>query len=167
MKNSTKFLTLIAVTLLFVSSITSCNEKAKESTETVVESTFNLSTAKAEIEAATKQFMTFVAAADSIGLGNLYTQDAKFMMTGAPAISGIENIQSTFSGIIKSGISNADLRTIEVWGTEDLITEEGEYSLFAGETEVDQGKYLVLWKKEEGEWKFFRDIFNSNLSAQE
>ena len=165
MKNSTKFFTLVAVTI-FVSSITSCNEKAKESTETVVESTFNLSTAKAEIEAANKQFMTFVAAADSIGLGNLYTQDAKFMMTGAPAISGIENIQSTFSGIIKSGISNADLRTIEVWGTEDLITEEGEYSLFVGETEVDQGKYLVLWKKEDGKWKLFRDIFNSNLPAE-
>jgi len=166
MKNSTKFLTLIAVTLLFVSSITSCNEKAKESTETVVESTFNLSTAKAEIEAVNKQFKKFITAADSIGLGNLYTPDAKFMMTGAPAISGIENIQSTFFGIIKSGVSNADLRTIEVWGTEDLITEEGEYSLFVGEAEVDQGKYLVLWKKVDGKWKFFRDIFNSNLPTE-
>ncbi len=86
--------------------------------------------------------------------------------TVTEAIPGIENIQSTFSGIIKSGISNANLRTIEVWGTEDLITEEGEYSLFVGETEVDQGKYLVLWKKEDGKWKFFRDIFNSNLPAQ-
>ena len=166
MKNPTKFLTLIAVTLLLVSSITSCNKKVEETTETVDESKFNLTTAKAEIVAATKEFNAFFAASDSVGLANLYTQDAKFMMTGAPAISGIENIQSTFSGIIKSGISNADLRTIEVWGTEDLITEEGEYSLFVGETEVDQGKYLVLWKKEDGKWKFFRDIFNSNLPAQ-
>lgn len=166
MKKSTNFLTLVTVTILFVSSITSCNEKAKESKETIVESTFNLSTAKTEIEAVCKEFMTFVAAADSLGLSNLYTQDAKFMMTGAPAISGIDNIQSTFSAIIKSGVSSADLRTIEVWGTEDLITEEGEYSLFAGETEVDQGKYLVLWKKVDGKWKFFRDIFNSNLPAQ-
>jgi len=154
------------VTLLFVSSVTSCNEKTKEPTETIVESKFNLSTAKAEIEAANKQFMTFLAAADSIGIGNLYTQDAKIMMPGAPSISGIENITSTISGMIKSGISNADLRTIEVWGTEDLITEEGEYSLFAGETEVDQGKYLVLWKKEDGNWKLFRDILNSDLPAQ-
>ena len=166
MKNPTKFLTLIAVTLLFVSFLTSCNKKAEETNEAVVEPTFNLATAKAEIVAATKEFNAFFAASDSVGLANLYTEDAKFMMTGAPAISGIENIQSTFSGIIKSGISNADLRTIEVWGTEDLITEEGEYSLFVGETEVDQGKYLVLWKKVDGKWKFFRDIFNSNLPAQ-
>ena len=77
-----------------------------------------------------------------------------------------ENLQSTFSAIMKSGITSVDLRTIEVWGTEGLITEEGALSLFAGETEADQGKYIVLWKKEDGKWKFFRDIFNSNLPAQ-
>jgi len=166
MKKSTNFLTLAAMTLLVVSSITSCNNKTEEATETIVESTFNLSTAKAEIEAVNNQFMTFLAEADSIGLGNLYTTDAKLMMTGAPAISGIENIQSAFSGMIKSGISSAELRTIEVWGTEDLITDEGEYSLFVGETEVDQGKYMVLWKKEDGKWKILRDILNSNLPAK-
>ena len=167
MKKTTSLLTFVALTIVFVSSITSCNEKTAESTDSFVEPTFNLSTAKAEIEAVNKRFKAFISAADSIGLANLYSQDAKFMMTGAPSISGTENIQATFSGIIKSGITNADLRTIEVWGTEELITEEGEYSLFAGETEVDQGKYLVIWKKEEGEWKFFRDIFNSNLPALE
>lgn len=166
MKNPTKFLTLIAVTLLFVSSITSCNEVAEESKETVVESTFNLTTAKAEIVAANKEFMALVAAGDSIGLANLYTQDAKFMMNGASAISGRKNIQSAMSGIIKSGISKVDLITIDVWGMENLITEEGGLSLFVGDTEVDQGKYIVLWKKEEGKWKLFRDIFNSNLPAE-
>ena len=166
MKNYTTFLTLIALTLLSVFSMTSCSEQTKESTETIVESTFNLSTAKAEIEAANKQFMTFIAAGDSLGIGNLYTQDAKFMMAGAPSISGIENIQSIFSGIIKSGITNADFRTLEVWGTQDLIIEDGEYSLFAGETEVDQGKYLVLWKKVDGEWKLFKDIFNTSLPVR-
>jgi uncharacterized protein (TIGR02246 family) len=156
---------LIAVTI-FASSITSCNEEVTEYTETAVESTFNLSTAKAEIEAVNTQFMAFITAADSVGLANLYTPDAKFMMTGAPAISGTGNIQSTFHGIITSGISNATLKTVEVWGTEDFITEEGEYSLFAGETEADNGKYIVLWKKVDGKWKFLRDIFNSNLPAQ-
>lgn len=93
MKKSTKFLTLIAVTLLFVSFITSCNKKAEETTETVAESTFNLTIAKAEIEAANKEFMAFFAAGDSVELANLYTQDAKFMNTGAPAITG----RKTFS----------------------------------------------------------------------
>jgi len=168
MKKTAKLLSLIVVTILVISSITSCNEKVEKPIEakTIVESTFNLTTAKAEIVAANKEFVKLVAAADSVGLGNLYAQDAKFMMNGAPAIIGRKDIQSTFSGIINSGITNADLRTLEIWGSEDLITEEGEYSLFVGEKEVDKGKYLVLWKKEDGKWILFRDIINSNLPAE-
>ena len=166
MKNPTKFLTLIAVALLLVSSITSCNKKAEETKETVIEPTFNLATAKAEIEAANKEFMVFFAAADSIGIAKLYTPDAKFMNNGAPAVTGRKNIQSALSGLMKSGISSVNLKTIDVWGLEDLITEEGEISLFVDEAVVYQGKYIVLWKKVDGKWKLFRDILNSNLPAE-
>ncbi|NQY29982.1 MAG: DUF4440 domain-containing protein [Flavobacteriaceae bacterium] len=166
MKNSINYLTLIAVALLLVFSITSCNKKAEETKEAVIEPTFNLANAKAEIVAANKEFKLFFAAADSIGLANLYTQDAKFMNNGAPAVTGRENIQSALSGIMKSGISSINLVTVDVWGMENLITEEGELSLFVDEAIVYQGKYIVLWKKVDGEWKLFRDIFNSNLPAE-
>lgn len=29
--------------------------------------------------------------------------------------------------------------------------------------QLDKGKYIVLWKKEEGKWKLFRDCYNSDL----
>jgi len=154
------------MTLLCISFITSCNKKAEETKETAIEPTFNLVTAKAEIEATNSEFKMFFAAADSIGLANLYTRDAKLMNNGAPAVTGRKNIQSALSGIIKSGISSVNLITIDVWGTENLITEEGELSLFSDEAVVYQGKYIVLWKKVDGKWKLFRDIFNSNLPAE-
>lgn len=166
MKKITKFLVPLAMIVLFISSLTSCKETAKEMPETVIEPEYNLSTAKTEIEAANKEFMAFFAATDSVGLANLYTQDAKLMMNGAPAISGRKSIQTALSGIMNSGISSVDLRTINVWGTEDLLVEEGELSLFVGDTEADQGKYIVAWIKEDGKWKLFRDIFNSNLPAE-
>lgn len=169
-------MTLATLTVLIGTFITSCDSPSKEAVETVAEETvademaaeptFDLETAKTEIVASNKEFMTLFAAGDSVGLANLYTQDAKFMMNGAPAISGKENIQSVLSGIMNSGVSGVDLRTIEVWGTQDLITEEGELSLFVGDDEVDQGKYLILWKKEDGKWHFFRDIFNSDLAPE-
>ena len=94
MKKLTSSLTLAVVTLLLVSSIISCTSKTEEPTEAVPEvvpeSTFDLTTAKTEIIAASQDFMTFFAAGDSVGLANLYTQDAKFMMTGSPSISGRE-----------------------------------------------------------------------------
>ena len=67
------------------------------------------------------------------------------------------------SNIIQSGITGIDLRLENVYGSEDLIAEEGELTLFVGEEAVAEGKYIVLWKKEDGRWKLFRDIFNSNL----
>ena len=166
MKKIAKFLVPLAMTFLFVFSLTSCKEAAKEMPEAVIEAEFDLTAAKAEIVAANKEFMALWAAIDSVGLANLYTQDAKFMMNGAPSFSGKESIQSIASGVMNSGVSSVDLRTIDVWGTEDLVVEEGELSLFVGDKEVDQGKYIVVWKNEDGKWKLFRDIFNSNLSAE-
>lgn len=166
MKKPTFFLTHIAIAFLFVPFVISCNDKEEGATKTTAETAFNLTTAKEEIVAANKEFATLFAARDSAGLANLYAQDAKFMMNGSPAISGRNNIQSAMSGIMNSGISRVDLITVDVWGTEGLVTEEGELSLFAGDQEVDKGKYIVLWKKEDGKWHLFRDIFNSNLPAK-
>ena len=53
---------------------------------------------------------------------------------------------------------------MDVWGTADLLTEEGEVTMFTKDgQQIDKGKYLVVWKKEDGKWKLFRDMFNSNL----
>jgi len=167
MKKTTNHLKVSGLVLLLAFAVTSCSEKKHEETnEPVTKSEFNLTNAKAEIEAANKEFMAFVAAGDSVGLANLYTEDAKFMSAGNPAVSGRKNIQSAMSGIIKSGITRVDLRLIDVWGTEDLLVEEGDLSLFVGDKNVSEEKYIVVWKKEEGKWKLFRDIFNSNQSAK-
>tara|TARA_B110000967_G_scaffold128012_1_gene130785 strand:+ start:1806 stop:2294 length:489 start_codon:yes stop_codon:yes gene_type:complete len=158
--NRKKSSKIITMTLLIALMISGCGEKAEKK---IVKPTFDLSTAKQEIISANKAFMNFLATKDSLSLANLYTKDAKFMSTGAPAIVGRKNIQSALSGLINSGITRANLSTVEVWGTENLITEEGEVSLFVEKAKVYEGKYLVLWKKVDGKWKLFRDIFNSNL----
>lgn len=166
MKKISKFLVPLTMTILFVFLITSCKETIKEIPETITEPEFSLTTAKDEIVAANKEFIALFSATDSIGVANLYTQDAKFMMNGSPAISGKASIQSVISAIMNSGVTSVDLRTVDVWGTQDLVVEEGELSLFVGDKEVDQGKYIVAWKNENGNWKLFRDIFNSNLTAE-
>ncbi|WP_341225734.1 nuclear transport factor 2 family protein [uncultured Arcticibacterium sp.] len=157
MKNTILGFTFIIATALVIS----CTSKTEEPT-----TTFDLVTAKAEIEEANENFMALVAAGDSVGLANAYTSDAKFMSAGAPSVVGRANIQSAMAGIVNSGITKVDLRLENVYGTKDLIAEEGELSLFVGDKEVAIEKYLVLWKKEDGKWKLFRDIFNSNLPVE-
>lgn len=157
--------TTLSIVLLFLAfGFQSCVEKPKD--QEPMNTEFNLVTAKTEIEEANKNFMALVAAGDSIGLANAYTIDAKFMSTGAPSVVGRANIQTAMSGIIQAGITGVDLRLENIYGTEDLIAEEGELTLFMGDAAVAVEKYIVLWKKEDGKWKLFRDIFNSNLPTE-
>ena len=145
--------------------LSGCNnaDTSKKINENQNISSYDLSVAKKEIEEANRNFMDLVVKGDSIGLANAYTTDAKFMNAGAPAVVGRANIQKAMSGIVKSGITKVDLRLKEVFGTGDLIVEEGELTLYVKNDAVAEEKYIVLWKKEDGKWKLFRDIFNSNL----
>jgi len=48
----------------------------------------------------------------------------------------------------------------------DTAIEVGKYTLKGEEGQVlDTGKYTVIWKQEEGQWKLHRDIFNSSVPA--
>ena len=143
--------------------LSSCNNASDSKTDDKPK--FDLTIAKQEIEEANRNFMDLVAKGDSVGLANSYTNDAKFMNAGAPAFVGRASIQKAMSGIINSGVTKVDLRSKEVFGTEDLIAEEGELTIYVKDAAVAEEKYIVLWKKEDGKWKLFRDIFNSNLPA--
>lgn len=171
MKSSVFYSALVGTFLIL--SVSGCNnkqasepEEKEEMAVTTPKDTFDLKKAKTDIIDANSEFARLYGEGDSTGVANLYTEDAKFMMEGSPATMGRENIQSVMSGIMSSGIEKVDLRTIEVWGDEDMVVEEGELTLYKKGVEVDRGKYIVLWKKEDGQWKLFRDIFNSNLSKE-
>ena len=66
-------------------------------------------------------------------------------------------------GIFTSGITDAKITTKEVFGDEDLLVEESNVLLYVGDQQVADEKAIVVWKKVNGEWKLFIDIFNSNL----
>ncbi|WP_428740521.1 YybH family protein [Tenacibaculum sp.] len=167
MKKLANFSIKLTLTLFLVLFITSCNNKpAKDTESTNDKPAFDLNTAKTEIEAANKAYSDFFAAKDSVGLANLYSEEGKFMMNGAPAIIGRPSIQSTFYGFMNSDFTNLDLTTIDVWGVKNLVTEEGTYTLYSGDKVADEGKYLVLWVKENGKWLLHRDIFNSDMPIE-
>jgi ketosteroid isomerase-like protein len=126
---------------------------------------FDLNNAKKEIEAADKEICSLLSKGDSVSAANMYSSDGKLMVNNMPSITGKENIASFWGGFTKMG-ADISLTTLEIWGDENFISEEGLFEIKLKDGKVaDKGKYIVLWKKEEGKWKIHRDISNTDLPA--
>jgi ketosteroid isomerase-like protein len=85
------------------------------------------------------------------------------MLAGQPSIEGTPNVISYISGLMDKGINKLDLKTEKIWGDSSILAEVGTYKISKGDSLVDKGKYIVLWKPEAGNWKIFRDMRNSDL----
>ena len=123
---------------------------------------FDLTVAKKEIEAVYKNIIDLFAKHDSVGIANLYTKDAKLMFANVPAVVGRPAIQSVFAAMVNSPVTGVNFETIEVFGTEDLLAEEGKITIYIKDKVIAEEKSIALWKKEDGKWKMFRDISNKN-----
>lgn len=148
---------MVIGTMLF----SSCaNESAK--TETAAAS-FNLDSAKTAIAASNKAFGAAFASGDSTAFANCYTSDACINVTGMPRMCGTQAITGFFNAGRKMGLNNVALTTEEVMGGKDAVVEVGKYEMFAGNNvSAEKGKYIVIWKEENGKWKMHRDIWNSD-----
>lgn len=120
--------------------------------------------AKAAIDASNKKFGAAVAAGSAKGIADLYTEDAQVLPPNGETVKGRPAIEKLFEAMIVSGIKGATLTAQEVEGHGDTATEVGAYSVSdAGGKELDRGKYVVVWKRVQGQWKLHRDIWNSNV----
>jgi uncharacterized protein (TIGR02246 family) len=157
---------LLPVVILFFV-FTSCGEKTEKSASSEnasTEKTFDLAATRKQIDEGNQALSDLLKKGDSTGFANMYCIDAKVMGPNGPAIVGRDAIKSAIGGMYRSGLTGLSLKPVDTWGSETLVAEEGTYvfSLSEGK-EIDHGKYIVLWKMEDGKWKLFRDIWNTDI----
>ena len=115
------------------------------------------------IAAINKRFMAASEAGDGAAVAALYTDDASFLPPHCPAIVGPQAIAEFAQEIFDAGVAKIELRSIDVEEHGDVAFEEGRYRLVAADGDlVDEGKYVVIWKRTDGTWKLHKDIFNSD-----
>ena len=142
-------LTLITLTLLVVN----CNQPKDES------AAFNLEQAKTEIASQLKVYENAMANGDLNGLANMYTEDAQILNSGRPSTIGRQNISKVFEGWIRDSVIGSFVTT-GLWGNKDLLVEQGTGTFAdANGTWKSTGRYLLVWKNVDGEWKIFRDTW--------
>lgn len=148
--------------------VAACNDPEKSSTTTGNDSKpFNIDSARKEIDQANQAFMDLFNKSDSVGLANMFTVDGKSMEPNEPAFIGRNAIQTHYSAVMNAGANTLGLLTTGLWGDQKMLAEEGEFSFIdKNGRQLDKGKYIVLWKIEDGKWKLFRDCYNSDLPVQ-
>lgn len=120
------------------------------------------------IVAADETFMTTFKRGDAAGMAALYTKKAQLLPPNSDFVTGLQEIKGLFQGFMDMGIKAIKLEPVETEGYGDTASEVGKYTLEAESGQMlDQGKYIVIWKQEEGQWKLHRDIFNSSMPAPE
>lgn len=145
-----KAILLLTLLMVFVF-ISSCNQKTNISEQKPTD----LATLEKEIELRIKEYEDYLEKGDSISLGNMYTLDAKII----PSVDGRENIVKVFSSMIKDSIIGS-FETTNLWGNDELLVEEGK-GIWTNKkgSYNSSGKYLLVWKKEDGTWKILRDTW--------
>lgn len=118
------------------------------------------------IKANNKALGAEVAAGNAAAVAKMYAKGAKLMPQHAGILKG-KDILGFWKGAIDMGIRGAKLKTqeVELAGAGTAI-EVGTYVLSAADgTVLDEGKYVVVWKKDGKAWKLYRDIFNTSRPA--
>jgi hypothetical protein len=109
------------LSVAFASIFFACNKPAE------TKPAFDLAKAKKEIEAANQNLVELLAKKDSVGFGNSYTEDAKFMGYNQPSTEGRKAIQTIWAQNMNADATNITLTTVEVWGNKTTLTEEGMF----------------------------------------
>ena len=149
---------LLTLTLLFAGGFTKALAQSTDSMK------FDSLKAAKEIADGNKLYTHALAKGDSSTLANLYTKDARILLDGEPTTSGHAAVLHFYSDMVKNGVTTFNYVTTGVWGSDNnLVLEDGTltFALANGKV-VAKGRYLLVWKLENGELKIFRDTFFSD-----
>ncbi|WP_373493503.1 tetratricopeptide repeat protein [Aquiflexum sp.] len=124
---------------------------------------------RAHIEQANEHFEENFGRQDALAIAALYTASGQLLPAGRGPVAGTKAIEQFWQGVFDSGLTRANLETVEIFTGADgeTATEVGRYRLFAGDREADVGKYVVLWLHTPQGWKLHRDIWTSDRGPNE
>jgi uncharacterized protein (TIGR02246 family) len=112
------------------------------------------------VEAGNRAFIAAFLRGDAQAVADLYTERAQVIAPGAPVARGRSAIAAAWQKTIDAGVKDLTLTTAEVESAGDLACETGVVRLVSRTGGVTEGRYVVVWKRTNGQWKLHRDIWN-------
>jgi uncharacterized protein (TIGR02246 family) len=122
---------------------------------------------KAAIQSGGTRFSEAFARRDVTAIGQLYAADAQVFPPGMAPVEGRTAIQDMWKGILAMPVGRIEFVTIDVDGNGETAWETGRYTMVGSNgSTMDEGKYIVIWKREADGWKLYRDMWSSNSPQQ-
>ena len=118
----------------------------------------------AEIRKANEEFTAAFNSQDAEALTDVYTSDGTLYPPNSDVVQGSQDIEAFWQAVFDAGISKGELETIAAQASGNMATEDGRFKLYVGDQMVDHGKYIVIWHKVNGKWKYHRDIWSSSMT---
>lgn len=129
---------------------------------------FSIDDLKLQINKANKSYGDRFIKDDSVWYQLNYCKDACIMPGEQPSICGVKAIRDFYFQNGNNRDFKITIRETNVYGDSDLVVEEGTYSYPDGNgNSFDNGKFIALWKQEDGIWKLYREIWNSNVKSND
>jgi ketosteroid isomerase-like protein len=152
---------LLFIFALAVAIVIACTETKQKS----VSSEFDLDEGRKAVDADNAKYMEEVRNGDTVALAEHYHPDGLIMPPNTEAV-GKDKVAEMWGMMKRFGVAALKMNTNDLVGQGDLMVETGTFELLAeGDSSLDKGKYIVVWKKDGETWKIYRDIINSNIPA--
>lgn len=140
------------------------NNSASNETDNKSVAGFDLTAMKKIIKEKSHKFTEAHITRDTSYLNNIFTKDANGYPPNSDIITGRDALAAVNSEWVNYGIKEFTEETTSFYGNEEYLIDEGTYYLRYGEDNIiDKGKYINIWKKENGEWKICSNIWNTSL----
>ena len=150
--------------LLFIATATIILSCGDHSPQTASEVKFDLEPVKNHITEMNKTYGSRFTTNDSAFYVERYCEDAQVMCPNLETVKGREAIRKFFYGDGSNTSAVIELPEGNIYGNGDLIVEESTYNFPDGKGgSSDKGKFIALWKMEDGKWKLYREIWNTDM----
>ena len=164
LKSFSNYLLPVLAIIIF----TACNAPAEETVSAPAKP--DMAKLKAEIQSLENAWATASNAKDINALMAMIGDDMITMPENEPMISGKAAYQKYLEDQMakRAAGETVSYETVELFGSEDQLTEVGKYVSKDSSGNVSQtGKYVAVWEKRDGKYLCIRDIGTADAKPKE
>jgi len=120
------------------------------------------------VDAANRRFENAFNNGDAAGAAReFYSRDARILPPGSETVQGREKIAAYWAAAAtapETGVRRLQLSTLDLQPVGDAAYEIGRATLTLANGQRVTPRYLIVWKKEDGVWRRYQDIWNMDTN---